>query len=135
MIIHRHFFAIFLLLIGATIYIIFREPVLFTQPLLDTFGKTPFVKLDSSVLNNIIRFHLPDALWCTALLLYVPTFGNKFFKIIAVLMSPIMELGQLIGFIPGTFDIFDLITYTTITIIFLIVWKKRNQESQYLAIA
>lgn len=131
---YRHFYlSAVLLAIGILIYILFRQPVIFTDLLLDTHRQQPLIPLTENIWTYMLRYIAPDALWCTALLTYATSISNKMLKAVAVIMAPAMELCQLCGLIPGTFDIADLIAYILITIIFLLKWKNSNSDSQCLA--
>ncbi len=121
------------LALGAVIYVLFREPVVFTSPIVPKHTiPLPLISLPDNVLYNILKYQVPDALWCTALLIYSSNIGNRLLKIIAIIMPVAMEVGQSIGIIPGTFDIIDMAVYLFLIIIFLLKWK--NSESKSLCL-
>lgn len=125
----RHLiFSGLLITIGAIIYILFRESVIFTLPFTGNPESLPLVALPDNILTDILRYQLPDGLWCCAVLMYASTIESRMLRLIAAVMPVGMEFGQLAGFMPGTFDIADLIVYTVITIIFLLKWKRKNSE-------
>lgn len=121
---------VLLMITGAIIYILFREPVIFTKRLMECYGHSPIITLPNTNWAYFILYYLPDILWCTALLCYASTIQYKPQRIIAVLLAPTFEICQLLDTIPGTFDILDLIFYITIIQLFLLKWtkplKKRN---------
>lgn len=110
-----------LLTIGLFIYLLFRTDILFIK---NIFGseKGLLNQYDyTQPLPYFLVYCLPDGLWFIALL-----YSNKLTKrifnpidradvtiidIIIVLTPFILEFGQLLGIIPGTFDKFDLLTY------------------------
>lgn len=121
---HRHYFIATLLIIaGALVYVLFREPVFFTHAFVDE-SALPVISLPDNVWNYALRYLLPDALWCSALLIYAETIQNSVVKWIAVSIPFVMELAQMSECVPGTFDIVDLTIYIILTIIFLLKWKK-----------
>lgn len=122
---HRHYFiAILLVILGALIYILFREPVIFTLPFMGGNDTQPVISLPDNVWSYTLRYLLPDALWCTALLTYASTIQSRVVKWIALVIPTVMELAQLSPGVYGTFDIVDLTIYIILTIIFLLKWKK-----------
>lgn len=103
--------SILILALGAFIYVLFREEVIFTDFLTIYFGKFPLIVLPENDLSNLIKYNLPDALWCLSLIVYTTTISNKFLIAICLFIPPLMELAQLVGVIPGTFDFYDLFIY------------------------
>lgn len=122
------------LVIGFGIYILFRQNVLFIEFL---FGvkKGILSHLDlSHPLPYFIVYCLPDGLWYLALLHTNNLIGNlqhsqndrcKLIINIMAMSAPfILEIGQMIGFLAGTFDICDVLTYLFILIIYSL-WARR----------
>ncbi len=133
---HRHYFnAAGLLAIGAIIYVLFREPVIFTELIHVSPENQPLVPLPDTLWSYALKYVVPDAVWCLALLTFASSMHSRCLKAVAVVIAPGMELGQLAGIIPGTFDIVDLTVYIIITLIFLIKWKRTNTASQPFATA
>lgn len=127
------------LVIGFGIYILFRQNVLFIEFL---FGvkKGILSHLDlSHPLPYFIVYCLPDGLWYLALLHTNNLIGNlqhshndrcKLIINIMAMSAPfILEIGQAIGFLAGTFDICDVLTYLFILIIYSL-WARRNLAMQ-----
>lgn len=120
---------LYLLFLGSMIYILFREPVIFTKPLLFLFDSLPLISLPDKLICNVIKYYLPDILWCLAVTLYSLNAPNLFSRIATILLPIIMEISQLYDIIPGTFDLIDITIYITIATITLL-WKIRNQRKQ-----
>lgn len=118
--------SITLLLIGVAIYILFRKDILFVQFFTGISDGPLFIKSQQpSPILCFIVYCLPDGLWYASLLLLLNALSSddNFFKAINIvaLASPfILEILQLTKTIPGTFDIFDIITYAiTLIIIYM----------------
>ncbi len=125
---HRYFcLVVVFLTIGACIYILLREPVFFTSFMFDRVEDLPLIQLPDNIWSYGLRYVLPDALWCAALLSYASTMESSLMRSIAVMIAPAMEFGQLMEIVPGTFNLDDLIVYTLITLIFILIWRKRKK--------
>lgn len=125
---HRYFCLVGVFLtIGACIYILFREPVIFTSFLFDRVKDLPLITLPDNIWSYGLRYVLPDALWCAALLSYASTMESHLMRCVAVMIASALEFGQLMGIIPGTFNLNDLTVYTLITLLFILIWKKRKK--------
>lgn len=117
-----------LLTIGGIIYILFRTPIIaFTQLNLNYERQIVF-----DVRNPFfyfLIFCLPDALWYMSLLLSQLLFVNKKGFVSRLLIyfavaSPfLLEIMQYFGFISGTFDWCDILTYCFTLILFLCLKK------------
>jgi len=110
--------ALFPLFIGGLIYVCFRsENILFFSWLRHiNFNYSFFrqINLNDTAISSYIVYNLPHGLWVLSglLLLRVAT-ENKilvFYSIVFIVISIGLELGQLVGMRPGTFDQLDLIT-------------------------
>ena len=124
-----------LLIIGLCIYILFRQNVLFIEFL---FGVKDGVFCHADLISPLpyfIVYCLPDGLWYLALLLTNDLIGNllhsqndRFSLIIDTLtMSApfLMEIGQATGYLTGTFDICDIMTYL-FTLITYTLWIRKK---------
>ncbi len=125
----------FLLIAGSTIYLLFRQNVIFLS------------WLDSDLLNNIhidtnsdnmcmyfVLYCLPDSLWYAALLTIQLVFDDnieiKTFGIIAT--TPfVLEIMQYADLMAGTFDWYDLITYLLTLLLFILCAKKHFIRSHH----
>lgn len=117
-----------LLMLGASIYVLFREPVIFTEPLTRYGLNLPIIQLESGFWSHHLRFTIPDVLWDVALLTYSSTIKLTVLRVFALLLAPLYEIGQFLGLIWGTFNYTDFIVYIIITVIFIIRWKKDSQR-------
>lgn len=116
--------SIILLLIGTGIYFIFRTPI----RVFEMIGMSQYkiVTLDTqNPFNYFLIYCLPDALWYMALLLPQIFFFlgkgriNRLLIGIAIFLPFLWETGQYLGFISGTFDWYDILTYCLTLILFL----------------
>lgn len=117
------------LIAGAVIYVLFREPVYFTESL-DEILHLPVIKLKDGIVTTILLYYVPDALWCLALMLYATVSQSQWFRTVALICPAILEVLQLSEHIPGTFDPIDLSIYLIISIIFFSLWKKEDLPKQ-----
>ena len=120
--------AVLLLLIGTGIYFFFRSPIIAFK----LFHITPneYISCNTNKpFTYFIVYCLPDALWYMSLLL-VQTFFlketgwlNRLLVGIAFSLPFLLEIGQYLGLISGTFDWLDIITYCITLILFLCLRK------------
>ena len=115
-------------MLGVCIYVLFREPVIFTEPLTQHGIHLPVFPLSKGFWSYLLKYILPDALWLVALLLYASTMKSQILRGVAILIAPLFEVGQLFGLINGTFDFIDLIVYIIITLIFIAKWKRKENN-------
>lgn len=121
--------AFVMLVLGSCIYIFFREEVIFTSwipdswmAVLPNYGD----KIDSeSLVGHIFLYSLADALWYGSLLLVESQLrsGVWYSKVITVATMAlpfVLELLQWAGVIAGTFDWIDIIIYLLTLITFLL---------------
>jgi hypothetical protein len=103
---------------GAAIYVGWRSPHLMVQGWLRELGlggaaATVRAHARCVRLPGFVKFSMPDALWCYALVahfgrLWKGTRGGLAWAAAAVIAALSSELGQLVGVVPGTFDPADL---------------------------
>lgn len=90
----------------------------------------PMPKNDT-VLGELLRYYLVDALWAYALTFSLSVFINRICAgIIAFLFGLIWEICQKYSIIPGTFDIIDIIMYLTASMLAVLIIhlnKRRNK--------
>ena len=120
--------ALLFLLAGTGIYYFFRSPII----AFELFHITPKEYIAGDTNNPFIYFMvfcLPDALWYMALLLTQTLFFNekgwlnRILIGVAISLPFLLETGQYFGFVSGTFDWFDTLTYCLTLIIFLCLKK------------
>ena len=120
--------AVVLLVIGSGIYFYCRLPIIAFDKLHIVSGKIIIGNTKNPFVYFIV-FCLPDALWYMALLLLQTWFLkekgwlNRLLVGIAVSLPFLLEVGQYLGFISGTFDWFDILTYCLTLILFLCLRK------------
>jgi hypothetical protein len=126
------------LLIGGSIYLLFRDPSLIFFGWIDDLGFLTEVKslqLHMSsvkeVLPNWVIFSLPDGLWLfsyVCFMLYLWRNSLRWSGLIWVLVLPILalifEVSQAIDTSLGTFDWLDMLLYISASIIPFVVFKK-----------
>ena len=127
------YIAFLLLVIGAAVYAIFRQDVIFLAPLQGT-SFLEWIKIDITYQGNIfvyfLLFVLADILWYLALLLVQVQFynrgiWNKILFYTAAILPFIHEFGQYFNIFAGTFDWVDVIAYILTFLIFMLVWKRK----------
>ncbi len=130
---HRYTFALLSLLLlslGAVIYICMRQDIVFVLNLPFEFkAQTPKEVCYGSP-KYLLIYCLPDALWYAALLfcqlaLMSNFIVSKVILLIAIISPFVLELGQSVGFVYGTFDVLDIFSYLFV-LIFFILWYKRS---------
>ncbi|OUN70004.1 hypothetical protein B5G10_10960 [Barnesiella sp. An55] len=122
-------YTLLLLFAGTTIYILFRQNIIFMEWL-------PFkiraIEIESENLAlQLFAYSLPDALWYASLLVFMSMFIknnylNYYILCIAIVLPFFLELGQYFNLLNGTFDIFDIIFYFITLIICL--WKLKLKD-------
>lgn len=128
----KYIVSLFLLMMGALIYVLFRQNVLFLLPVNSNFLAKIKIELDYSNLNFItywLIYCFPDSLWYAALLIIqMELCSDKFyFKkifLLSVALPFLLELCQGVGVMLGTFDLLDILTYLLTLIFFMLCQKK-----------
>ena len=87
--------------------------------------------------SNFIIYSLPDGLWYLSLLyandLINQTFqssvdkGLRIINLLVIVTPFVLEFGQCVGWISGTFDIWDIFIYVLVLITYLL-WLKKYIE-------
>lgn len=120
-----------LLLIGCTIYVLFRPENLLMFKVLDWIGCTPYITLFRTQfvhnhLPDFVVYSLPAGLWITSYLMTMHLTTKKYktkTRLMLALPLPItaiiLELMQFYGWCTGTFDVYDLICYIVPLIVFV----------------
>ena len=115
--------ALLLILTGGMIYVLYRPENLLLFRVTDSLGITPLIDILRSnssrvMLPSFIVNSLPAGLWTASylLMMYITTkFHTRRIRLMLALPLPIsaiaLEFMQLLGWCPGTFDIYDLICY------------------------
>lgn len=107
-----------LFLIGVSIYLLWRDEHLLIHRVIHSCGIDTFIaplrrSAAEVYLPEWIRFALPDGLWTTSYILLIDALVKRDYQWTSVipLVGLISEIMQWIGWMPGTFDICDLIAY------------------------
>ena len=122
----RLFSACLMLVFGAWIYIISRNDIIFMDLMPPEFIE--ILKITSintsSYLGYFLSYCLPDGLWYGALLLFQDSIAIKSPDSKTIFWTSAglpfaLELLQYVKIEPGTFDLFDLMTYFIVLAIYL----------------
>ena len=115
--------ALLLILTGGMIYVLYRPESLLLFRVTDSLGMTPLIDIVRSntskvMLPSFMINSLPAGLWTASylLMMYITTkFHTRRIRLMLALPLPmsaiVLEFMQLLGWCPGTFDIYDLICY------------------------
>lgn len=120
---------------GCTIYLLFRTKTLYIYNWCVALGLSSMIDslryavLDWSI-SDLVKYSLPDGLYCAAYILIMDAIwseDNKVIKHAVVLLIPVItishELFQGIGLARGTFDIYDLISYSLPPILYIVYYS------------
>lgn len=125
--------AFLMLALGCSIYLLFREKVIFTIKLSELLSEDmpncAYVFDHESYVGGIFLYSLADAMWYGSLLLFEfplrsDNLCSKTITFAVVVLPFILELLQLWGVIAGTFDMNDILLYVLTLIIFSLCSKK-----------
>ena len=127
--------ALLLILTGGMIYVLYRPESLLLFRVTDSLGITPLIDILRSnssrvMLPSFMINSLPAGLWTASylIMMYITTkFHTRRIRLMLALPLPItaivLEFLQLLGWCPGTFDIYDLICYIVPLFIFIVSIK------------
>ena len=124
-----------MLLTGGMTYLLFRPQTLLMFHVTDALGLSAVInsmrKGISSQLPEFIIYNLPGALWAAAYILTIDSLMFRQSVMPRILVSGIIpvigavsELLQLIGLLPGTFDVADLLCYLIPYLLYLSITLK-----------
>jgi hypothetical protein len=131
------------LVLGFSIYFFFQRHVLF----LDFLGISPqgALHIHNGLLNSFVVNHLADAAWCSSLYLLTIVLYDldhlRFSGKVVIFLLPFgTEAAQGFGWISGTFDWYDMLTYGITLLFFSIIpslnaFKMKNLKPHLTAIA
>jgi len=128
----RYFLLVVVLpiVVGGLIYILFRTDTLLMFQWAEAISLTDLINRGRAsvatlqpLIPEFVLFSVPDGVWvfsATAFFARLWHDGPLWMRIGWIGAVPAMaiggELGQIIGLVPGTFDIFDMIAYTAATL-------------------
>jgi hypothetical protein len=124
-----------MLLMGGMTYLLFRPQTLLMFHVTDAIGLSAAINSMregiSSQLPEFIIYSLPGALWAAAYILTIDSLMFRQSVMPRILVSGIIpvigavsELLQLIGLLPGTFDVADLLCYLIPYLLYLSITLK-----------
>lgn len=124
-----------LLLMGGMTYLLFRPQTLLMFHVTDAIGLSAAINSMregiSSQLPEFIIYNLPGALWAAAYILTIDSLMFRQSVMPRILVSGIIpvigavsELLQLIGLLPGTFDVADMLCYLIPYLLYLSITLK-----------
>lgn len=137
---NRASISLLLLLAGALIYATCRQEVLFLMPISPELLAKIKIEVDyanCSPITSWIIFCLPDTLWYMALLIVQTELcsGERLLEKVlfhlSIALPFILEMLQKVGFMPGTFDWFDIFTYLLTLMIFILCQRNRFCQFWY----
>lgn len=123
----------FMIFVGTFIYLYSRQDIFFFRFVPDCIMGLfkGFIHGPASMQQYVVFFCLPDGLWYGALLLFQSVFkknslGSMIVFGLSIALPFILELLQLLNYVPGTFDPLDILTYFIVLIIFILCQKTAN---------
>ena len=138
---------VLLLICGCAIYLLFRSKSLNIYQWCYALGLTDMIDYYRGIVQDwnvpdVIRFSLPDGLYCAAYILIVDAIWYReqgMLKYVVIALFPIITIGsellQSLNLIRGTFDVCDLICYALPTLVYVYIiayYKFNNYKEQQL---
>ena len=116
------FSAILILIISLMIYLLLHgtKDLFIFQLLSKIFTFIPLVE-GINCQNSFITSYLIDILWANSLLLFISSKKNIYLYFVAIIFFVVSEVLQFIFSCLGTFDIFDIIFYVVLSLIYFLV--------------
>ena len=120
------------LICGCSIYLLFRSKSLNIYQWCESLGLSGIVdclrtEVQDWHITDYTRYSLPDGLYCAAYILFIDAIWSKdkrLVKYIIISFVPLVtitsEIFQYFGLVKGTFDVYDLISYSLPPAIYLI---------------
>ncbi len=104
--------------IGVLIYLLWRDQHLLVHRVIHGCGLQPWLDTLRCEVADIhlpewVRFALPDGLWSLSYILLIDALVRREYLLTAIIpvIGILSELMQLVGWLPGTFDVADLLAY------------------------
>jgi len=135
-------------LIGAGIYVSWRSPSLLFFRWFELAGLWPVAEDIRSVLAGIrellpkiVLFSAPDALWVYALTSVMLIIWHDRTNVrrawwwvsAALVLTVLTEVGQMMGWVPGTFDVADLLLSIAAAVLAVVNIRRINMEEMHAA--
>lgn len=129
--------AICLFLTAVIIYLLWRDQQLLVHRLIHTCGLQPWLNdvrgdVASIDLPEWIRFALPDGLWSMSYILFIDALVRRDYLLTSVIpvIGLLSELMQLAGWLPGTFDVCDLVAYALPYLLYVLLLSSHQYFEQ-----
>lgn len=128
-------FSLASLIIGSSIYLLFRDKDLLIFKWLDCLKLMPLINKLRNQYSDIhifycVKYNLPASLWLLSYMLIIDIIWGetnknlkKYFILLMPILSILSEFMQMVKILPGTFDILDVLSYCLAIIIFIIIVK------------
>lgn len=100
--------------VGASIYIGWRSPDLQVFHWIENLGAASLIVRPTTPIASWMLYSLPDGLWCLAFTNWMLLIWNRAVPWVwtGVILGVTTELGQLLGIVPGTYELLDIGFYT-----------------------
>lgn len=127
------FLATLCFMMGVSIYILWRDEHLLIHRILHSCHLHPILDGIRSQVANInlpewVRFALPDGLWSMSYILTIDALVKRDYLWTSVIpaIGILSELMQWIGWLPGTFDICDLLAYALPYLLYILIINQQK---------
>lgn len=114
--------------VGTAVYVGWRSTNLLVFKWLEIVGLTGFVMRPSWQLPEWALYSLPDGCWVYATTSWLLLIWGRItvWAWLAVIMAIGSEFGQLMGFVPGTYQTLDVIFYSLGFLLSLVTYEKTS---------
>lgn len=106
-------------------YILWQQDIIFLRPFISILPSE--VEWYGTFLERMVRCYFSDMMWFLSFLIIQDSLTNYKTNILTYcgyVLPFVCEIGQIAGFMPGTFDFGDITIYF-VTLISYILWRKR----------
>lgn len=123
------------LIMGSSIYLLFRDKELLIFKWLDRLRLMPLIDMFRKQFSDIhtcywVKYNLPACLWLLSYMLIIDIIWGennrtlkKYFVFLMPVLSILSEFMQMVKILPGTFDILDVLSYCLAIFIFIAIVK------------
>lgn len=126
--------AVCLFLSGVTIYLLWRDQQLLVHRVINACGLQPSIEVLRKSVETIelpewVRFALPDGLWSMSYILMIDAIVKRDYLWTAIIpaIGIISEIMQWLGWLPGTFDVADLLAYAVPYFLYILTINPINK--------
>ena len=121
-------------LTGVSIYLLWRDEHLLIHRVLHACQLHPMLDTIRSQAADIylpewVRFALPDGLWSMSYILTIDALVKRDYLLTSVIpaIGILSELMQWTGWLPGTFDLCDLLAYGLPYLLYVLIINQQNK--------